>query len=201
MENIGKNLKFNRENAKKSVYDIETDLGISHQNQYNWEKGTREPSIVHCVKLADYFGISIDELIGREDNAFQPTENTRKNTMSMFRLKELRKEFNLTQESLAEKMGLKYFNIGDWERGKCEPCIADLIKLSKIFDVSVDYLIGNSDNFVTASQAPIHATLPEDESELLSLFRALSQEDKRGVMRIARSLAKDVKGVSVPKAN
>ena len=75
MENIGKNLKFNRENAKKSVYDIETDLGISHQNQYNWEKGAREPSIIHCVKLADYFGISIDELIGRDYSASAPVKN------------------------------------------------------------------------------------------------------------------------------
>lgn len=63
------------------------------------------------------------------------------------KIRELRRENNLTQEQLAEKMGLKYFNIGDWERGKCEPCVEDLKRLSNIFGVSIDYLVDNSDDF------------------------------------------------------
>ena len=66
MKEIGQNIKYTREEHKKSVYDIEKDIKISHQLQYKWEKGESEPSIINCIKLADYYGITIDELINRE---------------------------------------------------------------------------------------------------------------------------------------
>ena len=95
----------------------------------------------------------------------------------MLKIKELRREFGYTQEELAEKMGLKYYNIGDWERGKCEPCNDDLIKLSKIFDVTVDYLIGNDvDEFGSTraqSLAPMGDALTQDEKDLLKAFGEL----------------------------
>lgn len=75
MKKVGEYLKFNREQANKSVYDIENDLGISHQNQYNWEKGAREPSIMQCVKLADYYGITLNELIGLADEPRNTVSN------------------------------------------------------------------------------------------------------------------------------
>lgn len=75
MKKVGEYLKFNREQANKSVYDIENDLGISHQNQYNWEKGAREPSIMQCVKLADYYGITLNELIGLTDEPRNTVSN------------------------------------------------------------------------------------------------------------------------------
>lgn len=115
----------------------------------------------------------------------------------MLKIKELRREFGYTQEELAEKMGLKYYNIGDWERGKCEPCNDDLIKLSKIFDVTVDYLIGNDvDEFGSTHSrtvAPIGDTLTQDEKDLLKFYRGIGEEDKRSVLRVARSLFNEEK--------
>ncbi|HBF86055.1 MAG TPA: transcriptional regulator [Clostridiales bacterium] len=65
----------------------------------------------------------------------------------MLRLKDLRKEEGLTQKALAEKIGYAAHNVGDWERGKAEPSISDLIKLADVFGCSVDYLIGRTDDF------------------------------------------------------
>lgn len=63
MKEIGENLKQIREEHNKSVYDIEKDIGISHVSQYKWEQGKNEPSIISCIKLAEYYGISLDSLI------------------------------------------------------------------------------------------------------------------------------------------
>ena len=41
-------------------------IGTSHQNINRWEKGEVIPNIDFCVKLADFYGISLDELVGRE---------------------------------------------------------------------------------------------------------------------------------------
>lgn len=68
MEEIGKALKFAREEANKSVYEIEKELKINHQSLYNWEKGKQEPSIKQCIKLAQYYGITLNELVGIEEN-------------------------------------------------------------------------------------------------------------------------------------
>lgn len=119
----------------------------------------------------------------------------------MLKIKDLRVEKMWTQKKLAEEVNTSNKNVWAWENAVSSPDIDMLIKLAQVFDVSVDYLIGNTDDVNALPVAPIHATLPEDERELLSLFRVLSQEDKRGVMRIARSLAGDVKSATVPKAN
>ena len=61
------------------------------------------------------------------------------------RLKELRTEKNLTQDKLAKLVGMSKMTISHWESGYCEPSIAQLIMLSNLFEVSVDYLVGKTD--------------------------------------------------------
>lgn len=61
------------------------------------------------------------------------------------RLVQLRKELDLTQETFAEKIGFSRTAISAWEIGRNEPSNADTIKIADFFNVSVDYLLGNSD--------------------------------------------------------
>ena len=64
--------------------------------------------------------------------------------MSVFsdRLKELRKKNRLTQKELAEKIGIKQNSYSDWETGKNEPNLENIVKLSKILDTTTDELLG-----------------------------------------------------------
>ena len=59
------------------------------------------------------------------------------------RLKELREAGGLSQQKLAALLGVGQSTVGMWESGKNKPESGTLIKLSEIFGVSVDYLIGN----------------------------------------------------------
>ncbi len=61
------------------------------------------------------------------------------------RLKELRIEKGLTQDKLAKILNISKMTISHWESGYCEPSIAQLIVLSTLFDVSIDYLVGKTD--------------------------------------------------------
>ena len=58
------------------------------------------------------------------------------------RLRELRRSSSLTQKEVAQRIGTNNSSICDWERGRTEPGIADIIKLCKLFDVTADYLLG-----------------------------------------------------------
>lgn len=61
------------------------------------------------------------------------------------RFKELRKQAHLTQVELASKLGIVQSSYADWERGKKKPTQENLVKIAQILNVSVDYLVGNSE--------------------------------------------------------
>ncbi len=61
------------------------------------------------------------------------------------RLKELRTEEGITQKELARLMDTTNSSICDWECGRTEPNIQQLVKLAEIFSVSVDYIVGKED--------------------------------------------------------
>lgn len=62
------------------------------------------------------------------------------------KLKILRKKNNLTQNELAEKLGVSTGAVGLWELNKREPDLEMLVKISEIFKVSTDYLIKDEEN-------------------------------------------------------
>lgn len=66
------------------------------------------------------------------------------------RLKKLRKDTGLTQVDVANKLGISQQAYASWERGIKKPTQENLVKLSKILYVSVDYLLGNTENKQTS---------------------------------------------------
>ena len=66
MLNYGEALKYQRESNGLKITELAKALQISHQNISRWENGSVLPSIDFCVKLADFYGITLDELVGRD---------------------------------------------------------------------------------------------------------------------------------------
>ena len=62
------------------------------------------------------------------------------------RVRELRTEHKMTQLDLAKKLGYNRGSVGDWENRGKEPCFMTLCDIATVFDVSIDYLLGYSDN-------------------------------------------------------
>ena len=61
------------------------------------------------------------------------------------RLKDSRKEKELTQKQVAYYLGVVESCYANWEQGRTEPDTKTLAKLSKLYNVSADYLLGLSD--------------------------------------------------------
>ena len=61
------------------------------------------------------------------------------------RLKELREEKNMTRQALADEMHISVRLVGYWENGQRECSLDMLIKLAKLLDTDVNYLIGYVD--------------------------------------------------------
>lgn len=61
------------------------------------------------------------------------------------RLVELRKQNKLSQEALAEKLGLSRQAISKWERAEASPDTDNLIALASLYGISLDELLGNGE--------------------------------------------------------
>ncbi len=66
--------------------------------------------------------------------------------MKLQRLKELREEFRYSQQKLAEMLSIKQNTYSQYENGIRDLPIEYLIKLSKIYSVSTDYILGLRDD-------------------------------------------------------
>lgn len=61
------------------------------------------------------------------------------------RLRQLRTERSLKQREMAEICNVKIRTYQDYEYGKCYPTVLGLVFLADYFDVSLDYLMGRTD--------------------------------------------------------
>ncbi|MBR1806279.1 MAG: helix-turn-helix transcriptional regulator [Selenomonadaceae bacterium] len=62
------------------------------------------------------------------------------------RLKSLRLENKVTQQSVADALGVTVGNVQKFEYGTARPKLENVIKLADFFNVSLDYLVGRTDN-------------------------------------------------------
>ena len=87
------------------------------------------------------------------------------------RLRELREARNENQQKLAVLLNVSQTMISRYELGQATPDVSMLITLSRHYNVSIDYLLENTD----VKSPFISSNLTEAETEMLSMFRRLSK--------------------------
>ena len=76
---------------------------------------------------------------------------------------ELRKQQNLSQQDLADRLGVSRQAISRWETGAVQP-LADSVKsLAQVFQVSTDYLLNDDLDDPTPLRSPQPAPTPQEE--------------------------------------
>lgn len=109
----------------------------------------------------------------------------------MIRIKELREERNFTQQQIAQAIGGTQSNIAKWEKGIVQPTADAIIKLSIFFNVSADYLLGQTDELggtilSHANPSPLSA----EEQKLLNGYRSLSKSTQEMLLRVLDNAVK-----------
>lgn len=77
----------------------------------------------------------------RNENNMNTDTKKKTNTLIANRLKQLRKDKQLSQNELAKELGVRRETVAQWERGENAPT-RKLEELSRIFSVSTDYILG-----------------------------------------------------------
>ena len=81
----------------------------------------------------------------------------------MIRLLELRTNEGLTQRDVAKALFISQGTYNNWENGKTEPSIEQLIALSRFFGESIDYIVGNETVNTAENQSKKGAFIKEIE--------------------------------------
>ena len=81
-------------------------------------------------------------------------------------IKYFRKQFNLSQCDLADKVGLKRGNIASYEKNIAEPKICNLIKLAEFFQVSISEIVLHDFTTGTMIKKEIENTAPLIDSDI-----------------------------------
>lgn len=102
------------------------------------------------------------------------------------KIKELREEKKVSQQTVADAIGTSCRNIGRWENSENEPTSSFLIALANYFECSIDYLVGRSDDFGIIET---NADLSTSESELLVLFRSLPEVRQETLLDTMRAMS------------
>ena len=95
------------------------------------------------------------------------------------RLRSLRRAKDLTQEQVAERAGLSLQSVGEIERGRGNPTLVNVERLSDALNVELTELFDLGDTKMTMAQA---------KEELLSLLGGANEEELRSILTIARVL-------------
>ena len=88
------------------------------------------------------------------------------------RIKEARLQKNITQEDLAEHLGVTRQTISSWETGKSYPDIISVIKMSDIFDISLDKMLKEDKQLVNNMQKQMD-TVKSNKSIVFTILFAI----------------------------
>lgn len=107
-------------------------------------RGLYLPLVNNLIKISDYFNVSVDYMLGLTDNRqFTKSKNNEKFIDRLLLL--LKKEPKTSFYKLALSIGVDDGIFSKWKKGSV-PVTETIIKIALYFGVSVDYLIGRSDN-------------------------------------------------------
>ena len=155
-------LKELREERGLAQLEISKQIGIPYHNYNKYELGKIEPDISTIIKIADFYSISIDELLNRSSQA--------KSNQGL-KLKALRVLNNLTQAEVARRIGVTQSTYNYYEKEKTQPDFNTLIKIADLYNVSLDYLLGRQfGNHIEK------ATLTTNQQKMLEFV--LTHDDK-----------------------
>lgn len=92
---------------------------------------------------------------------------------------ELRKEKGLSQQKLADAIGVSQSTIAQIEKNRNEATASTIRKLATFFNVSADYLLELEDDFGVKTTANIDSSPTLEEREIIKKYRELNVHGKK----------------------
>lgn len=188
---LGKQLKMLRELKSKNQQEVCEALNIEQSTLANYENNRRVPKIDILIKLAEYYNVSTDFLLGIEKSGgndysdFQLFEET---FDFKDRIHSVMQEQDMSEEDFMKLTGFSKDEKDAYLYGNKRPSIEDLIRIAGVLKVSTDYLLDVSQR----------KRISAEEEMLLQSFNRCDDECKKYLLAKAGVLC--VEGISAVAA-
>ncbi|TZE81977.1 helix-turn-helix domain-containing protein [Calorimonas adulescens] len=134
---VGKKIKELRLSRKMTQEELGKIIGVTTSMIGMYETGARNPSYTVLKKIAEYFNVTTDYLLGHEEI---------KDVEIGANIKKYRKQAGLTQQELADKANISRSYLADVENGRYNPSLETLNSIAKVLNIKVsDILNGDTD--------------------------------------------------------
>ena len=145
---IDNNLKFCREEMEMTQEELGYIFGVSRKTISGWETSSNIIPFSKLIKFCNLYDYSSDFVMGltRRNNRNNAKIKTNKNLIGK-KLKELRNNFNLSQEKFAKKCGLSQTTYSHYETGFNLITTTNAYSICKTYNVSIDWLVGRTNNY------------------------------------------------------
>lgn len=128
--------------------DLSRITGIPTSLISNYLKGVKSPSLSNAVVLASALNVTVDDLAGLSGD--ETTSFKGKGLMIGDKIKKLRKDSNMTQLELSEKLSVTRTVISNWEANINKPNIDLVADMCKIFNISPEYFFETKESSESA---------------------------------------------------
>ncbi len=102
-------------------------------------------------------------------------------------IKEFRKAAGMTQQELAQKIGVTNSAIGHYERGIRKVEQDKLSIIAEVFGTSIDEILGVRKPIITETKKALHGN--SRAAQMKEVFEKLNPTDQRAVLKMAKSLS------------
>ena len=143
--NYGENLKSLRERVGLNLKQTAKLIDVSDSLYSRYEKEKQTIPLKHLIVLCDYFEVSLDYIFNFNNTNYKNILKNYDNSKISQRLKNWRKEHNLTQIKVANLLNIDQPTWNVYERGKNLIGTPFLYTLCKTYNISADYLLGRID--------------------------------------------------------
>ncbi len=103
-------------------------------------------------------------------------------------LRILRNAKGMSQQQLADAIGVTQQAIHQYETDKVEPDLENLMRLADTLEVSVDLLIGHQTVDPTSNNL-----ISNEEYSVIDFYRSLNSSDKKTIVRLIKLMSSDKK--------
>ena len=139
-------LRYLREEAELTVREMAKIIGISKSQYSRWETGEQFIPIRHLNFICNYFNTSIDYIFGiTKKRYFNSDYKDLDIKLIAQRIKQFRKDNNLTQTKLAKSLNTTHSTISQYENGHTYILTSFVYQITKKYKISADWLCGRKE--------------------------------------------------------
>ena len=159
----------------KSPSAVAVEIGIQKSNVTYWKTSGKTPSDVTLAKLAQYFNVSIADLL-------KPADEKKTKSPITSKIDEILSFNRISKADLLKACNISSDSYAKWDSGETMPTVNDLVRIAGYLHVTLGYLLEPEEEQKKEALSLDGKELTGVEGALVKLFRQIPAEKQSALL-------------------